>query len=69
MSHVAIITESIRDMLTGRRCSCGSMFNPKKDGNGKVYISKEEVDSCDLKEFEFLKKLKLTEHVPVKHEN
>ena len=68
MKKVAILTEDQKNQLMGRR-GTDSRFNPKTDGNGKYFISKEEIDQCDLKEFEFLKGLKQTKYKPVPFTN
>lgn len=69
MGRVAIITDKTRQILTGRRFQGNLLFCPEKNASGKWVISEEEINMCDLKEFEFLKKLKLTKHKPVKYEN
>lgn len=68
MGKVVILTETQKDWLTGRRFN-GTFFNPKKDADGETFVSIEEVTQCDSPEFDFLKKIKPTEHKRIKYKN
>lgn len=62
MAKVAIITESQKNYLLGKKYDGISYFNPVQDCNGNWVISKEEIDGCNTEDKAFLDSLTIQDY-------
>ena len=54
------------NLIQGKEFTKDSLFLPFQDFNGDYYISKEEVEQCDVLEFQWVKDLELTNYIRFK---
>ena len=60
---VARLTIEQKDQLVGKEYTTDCFFNPIQDGESEWIISREEVDHCDVIEFDWVKDLDFSEFI------
>ena len=58
------ITTTQANQLRRRAFRRDSFFNPVQDADGLWFISREEVEACEVAEFAFVKRLRLVPYNP-----
>ena len=59
------LTEEQKDLLVNKMFIKGNYFNPIQDADNNWVVSVEEVDTCNVEEFMWVKELELIEFEPV----
>jgi hypothetical protein len=54
------------NLINGKEFTKDSLFLPFQDFNGDYYISKEEVEQCDVLQFNWVKDLELADYIRFK---
>lgn len=68
MIQVGLLTEEQIDVIKGKEFAPDSYFNPIQDYYDNWIISQEEMCSCVVEEYNFVKDLPLIDYVPKKEE-
>lgn len=65
MTKIVILTKEEHRLLYGQEFTKDMTFNPFLDPDGNICISEQEVNQCNIKEFEFIKSKTLVEQSEV----